>query len=148
MQIRRAEGMDEDALRTVRQRAILELAVPALSVEQTVAWATGVASDRIAHALRVHDVWVAADADVIGWIEVDRNRVAALYVLPSVARRGVGSALLLLAETAIGTGGYTSVQLDASPNALDFYLRRGYGHAGPQAADGAWPLRKDLRFVA
>jgi len=34
----------------------------------------------------------------IGWGEVDRDRVAALYVSPSCSRRGVGSALLTFAE--------------------------------------------------
>jgi putative acetyltransferase len=117
---------------------------PALSVEQAEAWAVSAASDRMARALREHDVWVAVDADVIGWVEVDQDRVAALYVAPAVARRGVGSSLLRLAETVIASASYPSVRLDASQNALGFYLRRGYVRSGPQAADGSWPLRKEL----
>ena len=46
-----------------------------------------------ARALREHDVWVAVEGAAMGWVEVDRDGVAALYVSPSWSRRGVGSAL-------------------------------------------------------
>ena len=89
-----------------------------------------------------------ADAlHVIGWVEVDRNCIAALYVSPSRARTGVGSRLLAHAESSIQSSGCTAVYLDASQNALDYYLRRGYLRCGPADSDGAWPLRKDLAAV-
>jgi putative acetyltransferase len=147
MQIRRAEAADEEALAGIRRRAILALAVPAMSREQAETWAAQTAADRIARAIRDHDVWVAADGAAIGWVEVDRDRVAALYVLPSCARRGVGLALLALAETSIRRSGYATARLESSQNALDFYLRRGYLQCGPPDTDGAWPLRKDLAAV-
>jgi putative acetyltransferase len=144
MQIRRAEAADEEALAGVRRRAILALAVPAMSMERAARWATRPTADRIARAIREHDVWVALDEATIGWVEVDRDRVAALYVSPSCARRGVGSVLLARAETAIRTSGYVMVRLESSPNALDFYLGRGYVRCGPPDAAGAYPLRKYL----
>ncbi len=97
--------------------------------------------------MREHDVWVAVEGAAIGWVEVDRDRVAALYVSPSCSRRGVGSALLTLAETSIRSSGYTTVRLETSQNALDYYLRRGYLRCGLADSDGAWPLRKDLAAV-
>jgi GNAT superfamily N-acetyltransferase len=121
--------------------------MPAMSMEQAEKWATRAAADRIARAIRDHDVWVAVEGAAIGWVEVDRDRVAALYVAPSCARRGVGSALLALAETSIRSSGYATAHLESSQNALDFYLRRGYRRCGPPDADGAWPLRKDLAAV-
>lgn len=78
MQIRHAEAADEEALSTIRRRAILALAVPALSREQAEQWATRAAADRIARAIREDDVWVAVDGAAIGWVEVGRDRVAAL----------------------------------------------------------------------
>jgi putative acetyltransferase len=147
MQIRRAEAADEEALANIRRGAILALAVPAMSVEQAEKWATRVAADRIAWAIREHDVWVAVEGVAIGWVEVDRDRVAALYVAPSCARRGVGSALLAQAETSIWSSGYATARLESSQNALDFYLRRGYHRGGPPDATGAWPLRKELAAV-
>ena len=144
MQIRRAATTDEEALASIRRSAILALAVPAMSREQAEQWATRAAADRIARALRDHDVWVAVDGVAIGWVEVDRDRVAALYVSPSCSRRGVGSVLLARAETLIRGSGYATARLESSPNALDFYFRRGYVRCGPPDAEGAYPLRKDL----
>jgi GNAT superfamily N-acetyltransferase len=98
-------------------------------------------------AMREHDVWVAVEGAAIGWVEVDRDRVAALYVSPPCSRRGVGSALLTFAETSIRNSGYPTARLESSQNALDYYLRRGYLQCGPADSDGAWPLRKDLAAV-
>ena len=75
------------------------------------------------------------------------HRVAALYVAPSCARRGVGPALLARAETAIRSAGYTIARLEFCQNALAFYLRRGYCRCGSPDANGAWPLSKDLAAV-
>ena len=145
MQIRRAEAADEEALASIRRRAILTLAVPAMSREQAQRWATRGAADRVARAMREHDVWVVAvEGAPIGWVEVDRDRVAALYVSPSCSRRGVGSVLLTFAETSIRDSGYTTARLESSQNALDYYLRRGYLRCGRADSDRAWPLRKDL----
>lgn len=147
MLIRRAEDTDEAALSNIRQRAILELAVPTISLEQAKRWAMGAAPDRVARAIREHVVWVAVAQDVIGWVEVNGHRLAALYVAPVAAGQGVGSGLLEVAETSIAQSGFTVAHLEASPNALSFYLRRGYVHSGPQAADGSWPLTKELITV-
>ena len=144
MQIRRAEAADEEALAQIRRNAILALAVPAMSTEQTQKWATRAAADRIARAIRDHDVWIAVDGAALGWVEVDRDRVAALYVSPAWSRRGVGSTLLAHAEKSIQSSGCATVRLESSQNALDFYLRRGYVRCGPPDADGAYPLSKDL----
>ena len=86
MQIRRAEATDEEALAHIRRSAILALAVPAMSMEQAEKWATRAPMDRIAQAIGDHDVWVAVEGAAIGWVEVDRDRVAALYVSPSCCR--------------------------------------------------------------
>jgi putative acetyltransferase len=147
MHIWRAEAADEEALATIRRRAILALAVPAISMKQAEQWATRAAADRIARAIRDHDVWVAVEGVAIGWVEVDRDHIAALYVAPSCSRRGVGSVLLALAESYIRSSGYMTTRLESSQNALDFYLRKGYLRCGPPDADGAFPLRKDLAAV-
>ena len=147
MQIRRAEATDEQALARIRRSAILALAVPTMSREQAEQWAARAAANRIARAIQDHDVWMAVEGATIGWVEVDRDRVAALYVAPSCSRRGVGSVLLALAETSIRTSGYTTAHLESSQNALHFYLRRGYVRRGSPDADGAWPLSKHLAAV-
>jgi len=144
MQIRHAEATDEEVLACIRRSAILALAVPAMSMEQAETWATQATADRIARAIQEHDVWVAVEGIAIGWVEVDQDRIAALYVAPSCSRRGVGSGLLACAETSIRSSGYATARLESSQNARGFYLRRGYRQYGPPDSDGAYPLRKDL----
>jgi GNAT superfamily N-acetyltransferase len=144
MLIRRAEDADEEALASIRRSAILELATPALSGDEAAAWALRPATDRIARAIREHAVWVAEEEEAIGWVEVDRDRVAALYVSPRFAGRGVGSSLLQVAEAAIRSAGHAAAHLDAGRNALHFYRRRGYLPSGPPGSDGSCPLSKDL----
>ncbi|MBX3010265.1 MAG: GNAT family N-acetyltransferase [Caldilineaceae bacterium] len=142
IEIRRAQITDEGSLATIRREAILALAVPTLSWEAATAWADQVSADRFARALQEHLVWVAVEAGVVGWVEVVGDRIAALYVAPCAAGQGVGSALLTFAESAIEQAGYSAVHLEASPNALAFYLRRGYTQVGPSDAEGAYPLCK------
>jgi len=144
MQIRRANLMDEAKLATVRRDAILTLAVPTLSEAEAEQWAQQVSPERFVRALREHTVWVAVAESVIGWVEIDEDRIAALYVSPTHASQGIGSALLAVAETAIDNAGYTLVRLEASRNALAFYLRRGYLPCGKPDADGAQPLCKEI----
>jgi GNAT superfamily N-acetyltransferase len=92
-------------------------------------------------------VWVAVDDVEIGWIEIEEDRVAGLYVAPSFGKRGVGSELMFHAETEIRCAGHAAARLEASRNALSFYLDRGYVHAGAQLPDTSWPLRKSLADV-
>jgi GNAT superfamily N-acetyltransferase len=148
MYIRRAEATDEDALAGIRRSAILTLAVPAMSIQQAEHWAREVAPDRSTRAIHDHTVWVAVETAAIGWVEVDCDRLAALYVSPSSSQRGVGSALLAVAQTFIHSSGYTVVRLLASQNALSFYLNRGYHRYGPPNADGAYPLHKERATTA
>lgn len=144
MEIRRAIMADEPALAQIRREAIRVLAIPAMSIEDAEAWAMGAAPDRVVRAIVEHRVWVYIEGEIIGWIEVDHDRIAALYVAPSQAGRGVGSALLSFAETTIFQAGYCVAHLDASPNAFEFYQRRGYLWDGSVREDGAFPVRKVL----
>jgi GNAT superfamily N-acetyltransferase len=90
-------------------------------------------------------VWVAdVDEVVVGWVALVGNRVVGLYVDPPHACRGFGSRLLAHAERALEAEGAPTVTLEASRNAEEFYLRRGYEASADRAADGARPMRKTL----
>lgn len=147
MHIRRADSTDEEQLVKIRRDAILSLAVPTLSQEEADIWARQITKERMKRALCEHEVWVAEEAVVIGWVEIDQDRIAALYVSPHNATRGVGSALLAFAEISIFHAGHRTVQLEASRNALNFYIRRGYFQCGPPDTEAAYPLRKALFAV-
>jgi putative acetyltransferase len=56
----------------------------------------------------------------------DANYIDMLYVHPSVAGRGVGAMLCDALEKLAGARGTTSLSVDASDNALDFFKKRGY----------------------
>ena len=142
--IRRAVPGDEIALRAIRRSAILELTVATMSRSQAAQWANDAAPDRVARAITLHAVWVAVETVPIGWVEVDGDRVAGLYVVPHVAGRGIGSCLLRHAEAAILDGGHAAAWLETSSNALNFYLRRGYSLRATNTVAGATLLRKCL----
>jgi GNAT superfamily N-acetyltransferase len=144
IEIRLADPSDHVAPSAIRRRAILELAVAAMSPSQAKLWANQAAADRVTRAILHRAVWVAVQSVPIGWVEVDDDRVAALYVVPHCAGRGVGSRLLFRAEAAIRDGGYTAARLETSPNAKAFYLHRGYVSAEARTANGALLLSKRL----
>jgi putative acetyltransferase len=56
----------------------------------------------------------------------DANYIDMLYVHPSVAGRGVGAMLCDALEKLACARGTTSLSVDASDNALNFFKKRGY----------------------
>jgi putative acetyltransferase len=54
----------------------------------------------------------------------------AVYVRGIAARRGIGSALLRMAEASALAAGATSLRLDASLAAVDFYKANGFVETG------------------
>jgi putative acetyltransferase len=56
----------------------------------------------------------------------NNNHIDMLYVHPSAAGRGVGSALCDALEKLAGARGTKSLTVDASDNASDFFRKRGY----------------------
>jgi len=143
--IRPAHHEDIAPLTAIRRAAILTLAAPTLGQAAAQQWADGAAPDRVQRALAVHQVWVATDRDAaVGWVEVVSDHITGIYVDPQHAGQGIGSALLAHAEAAIQAAGYPTVRLEASWNAEDFYLRRGYQAVGERSVEEGRPLVKRL----
>ena len=143
--IRRAYTGEVPNLTEIRRDAILKLASVVMGDADASHWADSATADRIRRAIAEHEVWIfEQDGALDGWVEVDKNRIAGLYVSSDSSRRGVGSALLAHAESQIQAAGHAIVALDASPNAETFYLRRGYRRRGERCEDGSQPMRKDL----
>lgn len=143
--IRSADIPDAARLLEIRRRAILELAVPSLSTEQAQAWAARRDLVWMTGLIATHPLWVAHLKEVIvGWVALEENRVIGLYVDPSHSCRGFGSQLLAAAERQVWLGGVRTVTLEASWNAEQFYLGRGYVPMAGRPADGARPMQKTL----
>jgi putative acetyltransferase len=84
------------------------------------------------------------DGTVAGWGAIRGDCLEGLYAAPEFAGRGVGAELLGMLEGLMRVRGVQAVRAEASSNARDFYLRRGYRATGPQTLDGAWPIAKQL----
>jgi hypothetical protein len=85
IEIRRADSSDDAALSAIRRSAILELAVAAMSPSQAEQWANQAAADRVTRAILHHAVWVAVQGVPLGWVEVDKDRVASRSLDPDAA---------------------------------------------------------------
>ncbi|QHO76120.1 hypothetical protein ACH79_29435 [Bradyrhizobium sp. CCBAU 051011] len=140
---RRAMRKDASRLNAIRRRSILELAPPKMSGAEAQAWASKLTLSGMERKLRELEVWVAElDGTFAGWGAIHGDRLEGLYAAPEFAGQGVGNGLLGMLEGRMRDREFPSVE--ASSNARDFYLRRGYRSVGPQSPDGAWPIVKEL----
>ena len=146
IRIRAARQVDTSDLAAIRRNAILVLATPEMGEQRAREWADSSAYERVRRAIDEHVIWVAEHEGVaVGWVEIYQARIEGMYVCPDHARGGVGSALLRHAEDRIRSAGHAVVALDASSNAENFYLRRGYELHSQRQADAGRPMRKPLR---
>jgi putative acetyltransferase len=142
---RQAKRRDASGLYDIRRRSILELAPPAVPKVEAQAWATQLTLSGMEQKLRELEVWVAElDGVVVGWGAIRGDMLEGLYVAAEFAGQGVGAGLLGMLEGLIRDREFPSVHAEASTNARDFYLRRGYRATGPQTPKGAWPIAKEL----
>jgi putative acetyltransferase len=137
---------DADRLYDVRRQSIRALAPPRMSVEEAEAWASRLTLAGMQRKLRELEIWVTElDGTVAGWGAIRGDYLEGLYVAPEFAGRGVGDELLGMLEGLMRERGLSEVRAEASTNAGNFYLRRGYCATGPQTPGGAWPIAKQLR---
>ena len=136
---------DATLLFEVRRRSILELAPPAMSVADAERWAGQLTLAGMEQKLREQEIWIAEPAGAVaGWGGIRGDTLEALYTAPEFAGQGVGAALLDRLEGLLRGRGFEAVRADASPNALAFYLRRGYRVTGPKTPVGAWPITRQF----
>jgi putative acetyltransferase len=143
---RKATLNDVPAMCEIRRNSILQLAPKAMSVQQSVNWASRLTLEAMTDRLASARFWLAEiHSGIVGWVGVRDDQICGIYVHPDYANRGVGSGLLRLAEVMMLAAGVTSARLDASWNAEDFYLRRGYRPTGPRPTDDTRVFVKSLR---
>ena len=127
-------------------RSILELAPPEMSVADAEAWARQLTLAGMEQKLRELEIWIAElEGVVAGWGGIRGDVLEALYTAPEYAGQGVGAALLDRLEGLMRGRGFEAVRAEASPNAMGFYLRRGYRVTGSQTPVGAWPIQGNFR---
>ena len=145
--VHRPATLDDAAtLFDLRRRSILELAATGLPAGEAEAWAAKLTLAGMERKLREFEIWVAElNGVVAAWAAIRGDTLEGLYAAPEYAGRGVASGILIRLEGLMIARGVAAVQAEASSNAKDFYLRRGYRMSGPQTVGGAWPITKDLR---
>jgi putative acetyltransferase len=142
---RRAIRKDASGLYDIRRRSILELAPLTMPKAEAHAWASKLTLSGMERKLRELEVWVAEiNGAVVGWGAIRGDMLEGLYAAPEFAGQGVGTGLLDRLEGLMRDREFPSVRAEASSNARDFYLRRGYRTTGPQTLQGAWPIAKEL----
>ena len=134
--IRPAEVADTEAILSLHQASIRQLAGGAYSPTQIDSWARKPDGTR-PYEVSIRDdsrhvVVGERDGDLAGWGRLDENdgEVSAMYVHPDFAREGVGSAILDHLEGVAREGGIERLHLWASLNAVPFYESAGYAALG------------------
>ena len=120
-----------------------------MPADLTQRWAAKHPPEWMNRFLQKRVVWLLECGDEIaGWIGLNGHVVDGLYTSPRWASHGVGSRLLTFAETALARQGIAEIHLEASRNAEDFYVKRGYRASGSRpTVDDALPMSKVLKCL-
>lgn len=127
--VRAAGPEDAAAIWQVHRESIRMLCRADYSPEQIEAWTSGLGPDLYVRSMAEHqeEMWIAEkDASPVGFGGRRRDEITAVYVVPEVARRRVGSKILKTLEAAAVQDGVQELWLDASLTAVPFYQRQGY----------------------
>ena len=127
--IRAAVAADAEAVWRVHTTSVRGLCAGWYTEHEITVWTGRLIAEAYLRAIEAHVMVVAErDGEVVGFGELDlqRGEVVAVYVLPAVAGRGVGSDLLAHLEETARAAGFLHLTLCASLNAEAFYARRGW----------------------
>ncbi|WP_323191722.1 GNAT family N-acetyltransferase [Halostella sp. PRR32] len=145
MNVREATPADAAAVNEVHLDSVDGLGPAAYDEKQVAAWGTSAGPDDYpVDAGDTRFVVAEVDGEVQGFGELAFDpgeyleppadaEVKAVYVHPSVARRGVGLALLAELEDAARENDTETLGLYASKNAVPFYEARGYDRVAERA---------------
>ena len=154
---RQAMARDGADQAEVFHHAIMQGAAAHYSVEQREAWASLLpreASVWVARQALYTTLVAACDGRCVGFLELNipHAHIETLYVWPSLARRGIGTNLLVHAKRLLLENGCGRVTIEASLVLADSLLRRGWQERGEErVARGGEQLprrRLEKRLVA
>lgn len=70
------------------------------------------------------------DDIVIGMGCLDKNEIEKVYVMPEMQGKGIGSEIMSYLESLAEEKGCSELTLNALPNAVEFYIKKGYMKTG------------------
>src|SRR5713101_938136 len=136
---------DAKRLFELRRKSIIALAPKGMSVAQSEIWAANLTVAGMERKIHELEIWIVQlDDTVVGWGAIRGDQLEGLYTNPEFVGRGVGTELLGVLEGLMRERGILAVRTEASSNAEEFYLRRGYEPIGSRTPEGARPIAKRL----
>ena len=136
---------DARRLFELRRKSILALAPKGMSVAHAEIWAANLTVAGMKGKIREMEIWIVELNDtVVGWGAVRGDQLEGLYTDPEFAGQGIATELLGMLEGLMRERGLPAVRAQASSNAEEFYLRRGYQPIGLRTPAGAQPVTKRL----
>lgn len=134
---RQAMARDGADQAEVFHHAVMQGAAAHYSVKQREAWANSLPRESSVWVARqaLYTTLVAAcDGRCVGFLElnVPDAHIETLYVWPSLARRGIGTTLLVHANRLLLENGCEKATIEASLTLADGLLRRGWQDRGEQ----------------
>ena len=133
--IRRAELADVDNIAAAHLDSIRSLGARYYEADVVDAWCANVAGDLYANAIARGEIFFVAAGEIDGHPAVlgfsshkilNGEHRTAVYVRGRAARLGIGSALFKRANAEAITAGATSIRVDASLAAVEFYKANGF----------------------
>ncbi len=129
-----AEPEDAEAIVQAHFAAVHETASAAYPEEVLNDWSPAVFGERVERMRRAiterQELCLIArwNGETVGFGSVvpEQNELRSLYVLPKVGRLGIGSKLLYALEALALAEGAAFLEMDASLNAMPFYVSHGY----------------------
>jgi GNAT superfamily N-acetyltransferase len=147
--IREATRAHAAALASLHRASIRQLCAGAYSEAEVAAWTDGL-EPHVYDALIASAYVVVAEVNGalagFGVCDSDASVVNAVYVAPGSARRGVGRRLMRALESHLVQAGVSEARLNATLNAVPFYVALGYVSTG--AATNRLPSGVELPCVA
>jgi putative acetyltransferase len=148
IEIRRAHPGDAEAIALAHLDSIRSIGPTFYPLDVVAAWGAGLTPDIYVRAMEGGEVFFIATGHIDGEPVVlgfsthrvdDAQDGASVYVRRAAARRGIGTALLRLAEEHARAHGATSIQIQASLAGVEFYKANGFeelGHGDAQLMSG------------
>ena len=139
VQTRRAHAGDAEAIAAAHLDSIRSIGPTFYPPDVVEAWGAGLTPDIYVNAMEGGETFFIATGHLDGQPAVlgfstyrvdDAQDGASVYVRGEATRRGIGTALLRLAEAHALTHGATTIQIQASLAGIEFYRANGFEETG------------------
>ena len=127
--IRRAKPEDNESIGRIHLRAIKEICASHYAPEEIEAWAKLRKPDHYVESIRSKEFYVAEEnGNLVGFSTLNQTsgEIEAIYIVPEIARGGIGQKILCKLEERAQDFGLKSLYLNSSLNAVAFYRHSGY----------------------